>query len=583
MRRNHPWLHKRGNRYYLRARVPADLIDVIGRREIWVSLWTSDYAEARRLINTKAAEVEAKFAAARRRKTEGLVEPIPDEGSFLDSQRLQAIAQEAYLDRLRAFEDGLKDSPDFKPSEIEIALDEELGDFALGLRHNVWSKRASDAVAKILEWHDLSLDRSSPAFAHARRHIARAIAAANRTALRRLRGDYGFVFPDPIARNAHALGTRRPLKAPPPDNGGISLSDLITRYTETPERNIGLRAKAGYVVPFRVLKEVLGEDRDIRTITREDARKVRDVLMKLPKGAASKFPGMTAEQAIEAAKGKGLPTLSPGTINVYLANISAVFNWAVKEDLLDKNPARELSVVDTGAKAKRLPFSIDQLNAIFHAPLYTGCRDDQQGYAIPGPNHPRRGRFWVPLLSLWTGMRLNECCQLDVADIREIDGVQCIVIAPDPEGGDEGDRKRVKTAAGERFVPIHPELEWIGFLEHVEAMRQKGEKKLFPELPIGKRGTYADSFSAWFSRFLKSVKAYTPKTTFHSFRHNYRDALREAGIGRDAVLALGGWAGNGGAEEIYGAGLRASTLYREIQKVQYEGLDLSHLYLTGKP
>ena len=45
---------------------------------------------------------------------------------------------------------------------------------------------------------------------------------------------------------------------------------------------------------------------------------------------------------------------------------------------------------------------------------------------------------------------------------------------------------------------------------------------------------------------------------------------------RDAVLAMGGWK-SGGTEELYGGGLRPSTLAREIAKVRYEGLDLSHL------
>ena len=36
----------------------------------------------------------------------------------------------------------------------------------------------------------------------------------------------------------------------------------------------------------------------------------------------------------------------------------------------------------------------------------------------------------------------------------------------------------------------------------------------------------------------------------------------------------------GGVEEIYGGGLRASTLAREIAKVRYD-LDLSHLHLRG--
>ena len=41
--------------------------------------------------------------------------------------------------------------------------------------------------------------------------------------------------------------------------------------------------------------------------------------------------------------------------------------------------------------------------------------------------------------------------------------------------------------------------------------------------------------------------------------------------------ALGGWRRDSGGEEAsYGSGLKASTLYREIKKLRYEGLNFRH-------
>ena len=62
------------------------------------------------------------------------------------------------------------------------------------------------------------------------------------------------------------------------------------------------------------------------------------------------------------------------------------------------------------------------------------------------------------------------------------------------------------------------------------------------------------------------------------YEYLLRASLREADVPRDAVLALGGGA-NGGTEEIYGGGLKASTLARQIVKVRYPGLDLGHLHV----
>ena len=177
-------------------------------------------------------------------------------------------------------------------------------------------------------------------------------------------------------------------------------------------------------------------------------------------------------------------------------------------------------------------------------------------------------------------MRLNECCQLMIGDVRYMREVPVIVIAEDL-GGDEADAKRVKTEAGERFVPVQPELERLGFLGHWQAMQRAGRSRLFPDLRPGATGYYSEPFSLWFGRYLKgpAVAAYTRKTTFHSLRHNYRDALRDTEMSGEMVRALGGWAGGGSTSDDYGSGFTPERLYGAIKAVRYDGLDLSHLYL----
>ncbi len=127
------------------------------------------------------------------------------------------------------------------------------------------------------------------------------------------------------------------------------------------------------------------------------------------------------------------------------------------------------------------------------------------------------------------------------------------------------------------MIPLHPELVRCGFLAFAEAQRAAGHARLFPELKHDVRGHHADAFSKWFARSLRRSGAKQPRTSFHSFRHNFRDALREADVGREATLALGGWAGQGVADQVYGSGLRPRTLAAEVAKVTYD-LDLSHLY-----
>ena len=64
----HPGLMRRGARYYVRVRVPLDLVETIGRSEIWKSLRTADFAEARRRYFPARAKLQEAFDQARRRR-----------------------------------------------------------------------------------------------------------------------------------------------------------------------------------------------------------------------------------------------------------------------------------------------------------------------------------------------------------------------------------------------------------------------------------------------------------------------------------------------------------------------------------
>jgi len=369
--------------------------------------------------------------------------------------------------------------------------------------------------------------------------------------------------------------------AEPEEPNGITLGDLYDAYMDDPTRDWSPTTRMAYQTTKRIVLAILGKDTPVRSITRSQCRDMIEVLRWQPRNASKLFPKLSPVEIAERAKAEGRTDLiNAANINTYLNKLGGVLNWAVKEELLDRNPAQGLRVPDPVARRdKRLPFSIRQLQAIFSAPLYTGCRDDGHGYATPGPERPRNARFWIPLLSMFGGFRLNEACQLDVADIRRIDGVDCFVITERSEG-DHND-KRLKTASSERLVPLHAMLIDLGFMDFVRQRKRAGETKLFGEVPMGATGYRSSTFSAWFRRFVARAGADSPKTCFHSFRHGFRDALREARIDRDIALALGGWTTASGAASVsdaYGSGYRIATLKEAIDRVRYTGLDLSHLY-----
>ena len=61
----HPWLTQREGVFYVRARVPKDIVEHLGKREIVYSLKTTDPKVARQLIATEAKSIADRFAAAR--------------------------------------------------------------------------------------------------------------------------------------------------------------------------------------------------------------------------------------------------------------------------------------------------------------------------------------------------------------------------------------------------------------------------------------------------------------------------------------------------------------------------------------
>ena len=118
-------------------------------------------------------------------------------------------------------------------------------------------------------------------------------------------------------------------------------------------------------------------------------------------------------------------------------------------------------------------------------------------------------------------------------------------------------------------MPVHPSLIKLGFNEFVERQRAGEHDHLF-------NATNPRAFGRWFARHLVACGAKTPKTTWHSTRHNFRDAIGATGAPRDVVLSAGGWASSHVAD-IYGSGPSPKALFEWVSKIKYPGIDLDHL------
>lgn len=366
-------------------------------------------------------------------------------------------------------------------------------------------------------------------------------------------------------------------EAPRPSSAArITLATLIDRFDREfiADEDITAKTMNKNRAALAIVRRYFGDDTDVAMIDREGLVGFRDTLAKLPPNVTKKFgPDADLKQIASLNMEAGGAVLNRETQTTYLRLANVLFEFAKERRYVAHNDAANLRPKGkaTPAQARRRPFAPGQLKTIFTAPIYTGCVDDERGYAKVGPNNPRRSRFWVPLIALFTGLRMEEIFQLTPAHIKMgRDNLPFLLISPEMQ---------VKTENGFREVPLHRELLGIGLMAHVAKRRRHGDSALlFDDVPPASDGYRSTNFSKRFATFLKScgIRDDPRRTCFHSFRHNFRDGLRQPDANPDFVREAGGWASRD-TSDIYGDGTSAHLMRGLIDGIDYD-LDLQHLY-----
>ncbi len=262
-------------------------------------------------------------------------------------------------------------------------------------------------------------------------------------------------------------------------------------------------------------------DRPLDDYRKADARAFKEVLLKLPANWQKKpqTRGLPVQRAAEMAQQIGLEPMSIANLNKGIRRVSAFWNWAeVHYDNAPKGLFKGMTVkTDVNPRDQRDPFTPEQLERFFASPVFAGCQSATR-CSVPGKhNMNRTARYWLPILGVFTGARLNELCQLLAEDVQCEDGIHFLNIT------NEGENQRVKNRSSKRKMPIHDGLVSLGFLEFVSGQREAGETRLFPELKLSEYGYYSEDFSKWFSRYLTQIGIKTDKVSFHSLRHCFEE------------------------------------------------------------
>lgn len=251
-----------------------------------------------------------------------------------------------------------------------------------------------------------------------------------------------------------------------------------------------------------------------------------------------KYKISDTHKLIEKALADGQPVMSRDAIGRHIESLGSMLKWAKSERYLLDNPAENIlaqSRPTVREQDRRDLFTEDELLRIFSADWFkngAGTPNQYGRYTNFRPFH-----YWLPLLALYVGGRINELCQLYLADIRvDKNGVAYIdfnLDAPDKMMDEEalaGGDKSLKTVNAIRQVPIHPRLIELGLLKYVDALEAAGYDRLFPELKHNKIKGYRAAASKWFNEnYFGKVLGFPRdgKKTFHSLRHTFINAVDE--------------------------------------------------------
>lgn len=343
---------------------------------------------------------------------------------------------------------------------------------------------------------------------------------------------------------------------------GIPYSEATERYIQT---KLSDRAWKESSLPDH--RQRIGEflaiigDKALDAIDRADMRQFRDTLRRLPpnRSRSKAYKGKSIDEILAMEPQK---TLNVTTVNIIVEAVAGMLAWCVREGLLTTNPAEGLQIRDDRQAIElREAFSVEDLQRIFAHPKFSQGKFKYPAY------------FWVPLIALFTGMRLEEIAQLHCADLYQVEGSDIWVIDINDRGIDEkGFSKTLKNKNARRLVPVHKALREAGLLGYHARAVKAGHIRLFPELRKGLKEAKLGKQPG--KQFKAVVSAVLPpgaeSKSFHSLRHTFADFYKQRGLQTDVFRQLYGHEIPELASKQYGSKFPPELLYREvIEKLDY--------------
>jgi site-specific recombinase XerD len=380
-------------------------------------------------------------------------------------------------------------------------------------------------------------------------------------------GDFSSKSPDiqtarPIQRNgAEAAAITGPL-----------LSEILTGFLDYMSKDEGWRGQtlAQNKTTCAMFVECCG-DMPVTAYERKHLAAFYDLLRALPKlyAKSATWRGLSLSEIAARTKDEDHERLAMKTIKRHFSALGRLFGYLKQRgEYPGENPAYGFDFPDKRrTRAKRSMWEGESLTKLFSSPVWIGCHSEARR-SRAGNLIIKDEKYWLPLLGLYHGNRLEEFAQLHRADVRLQDGIWFLDI------NDEGD-KQVKNEQSKRRVPLHPKLQRLGFLEYVEKAAPNPHDRIFPNLqPGGPDQKLGFFFTKWWSRYRRDIGVYEKGLDYHSFRAGVATKLAEANVSLEVRNELLGHEGKSTDERNYQKGFSLKLLAEAIAKVSWPEIGL---------
>lgn len=220
---------------------------------------------------------------------------------------------------------------------------------------------------------------------------------------------------------------------------------------------------------------------------------------------------------------------------------------------------------------KRHPYNTPELRKMF----------EQYNYFIKEHKF-KPAEIYVPLIALYSGMRVEEICKLRVEDIKVDDTIYYFDI-----------NGKVKTNNSIRQVPIHSRLiEGFNLLKYVEKVKIEKKDMLFELKSVQHKGKIKyshyflrDFFTEFRNTFVSQERIDNDLVSFHSFRHTFATRLLQGGVDLYSIANILGHSASAVLEKFFNNKITTETptytesnlqiLKKEIEKIDYKDIESS--------